>query len=74
MLSFSMFNFQCFSFILEKNPTMKTSNLLMLIFEFLLHSRISLHTQLGLLDNGRGIKDLVVCWVLPYIVPWVFGQ
>ena len=26
------------------------------------------HTQLGLLDKGRAIKELVVYWMLPYLI------
>ena len=32
------------------------------------------HAQLGLPDKGRAIKELIVCWVLLNLIPWVFGQ
>ena len=32
------------------------------------------HAQLGLPDKGRAIKELVVCWVLLNLIPWVFGH
>ena len=32
------------------------------------------HAQLGLPDKGRAIKELVVCWALPYLIPWVIER
>ena len=31
-------------------------------------SVIRYHAQLGLPNNGRAIQELVVCWVLPYLI------
>ena len=28
------------------------------------------HAQLGLIDKGRAIEELVVCWVLLNLTPW----
>ena len=25
-------------------------------------------------DKGRAIKGLIVCWVVPNLIPWVFEQ
>ena len=34
------------------------------------------HAQLELLDKDRAIKELVVCWVLPYliVIPWAIER
>ena len=32
------------------------------------------HAQLELPDKGRAIKEMVVCWVLPYFIPWVIER
>ena len=36
--------------------------------------RTHYHAQLGLLYKGRAIKEFVVCYVLLYLIPRVFGQ
>ena len=32
------------------------------------------HAKLGVLDKGRAIKELVVYWVLPYLIPWAIER
>ena len=32
------------------------------------------YPQLGPPDKGRAIIELVVCWVLPYLIPWAIEQ
>ena len=38
-------------------------------------AQLDYHAQLFLpADKGRAIKELVVCWVLPYLIPWAIER